>query len=331
MTGPIFAGPSRALDGEPAAARAWSHRTLRALRVRAWAGRVWWALCLVVALTALASGARADIRVVDDRGREVRLAEAPRRVVSLLPSLTETVCVLGGCDRLVGVDSFSNWPARVQSLPRLGGLEDASVERIVGLRPDVVLLARSARISERLESLGIAVVALEPTTHEDARSTLRRVATLLALPDATARADALWQRVQDETDVAARALSPAARGASYYFEVNSAPYAAGEASFIGQTLARLGLRNIVGPALGPFPQINPEWVVRADPRYILISDREEVALARRPGWAHLQAVRERRVCRFSPEEGDMLVRPGPRLADAARVLVRCLNALEAAR
>ena len=105
----------------------------------------------VLAASALAS--TTAIEVTDDRGHVVRLPAPARRIVSLLPSLTETVCALGGCDRIVGVDRFSNWPTQVEKLPRLGGLEDAQVERIVALKPDVVLAASSARVIDRLEAL----------------------------------------------------------------------------------------------------------------------------------------------------------------------------------
>src|SRR3954462_7180342 len=83
----------------------------------------------------------------------------PKRIVSLLPSLTETVCVLGHCDALVGVDDFSNWPEQVQRLPHVGGLEAANVEGTVALKPDLVLLSQSSRAAARLQSLGIAVLA----------------------------------------------------------------------------------------------------------------------------------------------------------------------------
>src|SRR5512139_1064477 len=95
----------------------------------------WWIACC---LLAGCWQAHADIHLADDRGVAFAAAQAPRRIVSLLPSLTESVCALGGCDRLVGTDRFSNWPEPVQHLPKLGGLEDAQVERIVALRPDVV-------------------------------------------------------------------------------------------------------------------------------------------------------------------------------------------------
>jgi iron complex transport system substrate-binding protein len=110
-----------------------------------------------------------------------------------------------------------------------------------------------------------------------------------------------------------------------YFEVNSAPYAASESSFIGETLTRLGLRNIVPGSLGPFPKLNPEYVVRADPDLIMVGDRPDVRLEQRPGWSTMRALRDKRVCQFTPEQSDMLVRPGPRMAEGARLMVQCLS------
>ncbi len=116
-----------------------------------------WALSCALP-TAAAAG---DIVIRDDRDFEVRFASTPRRIVSLLPSVTESVCALGACDLLVGVDRFSNFPAHVRSLPKLGGLEDPLFEPIVALRPDVVLAFRTARVAERLEALGLKVVLFD--------------------------------------------------------------------------------------------------------------------------------------------------------------------------
>ena len=96
-----------------------------------------------------------QLELRDDRGVAVKLDRSPQRIVSLLPSLTETICALGACDRLVGTDRFSNWPDSVTKLPKLGGIEDAQIERIVVLKPEVVLAWTSARVTDRLESLGI--------------------------------------------------------------------------------------------------------------------------------------------------------------------------------
>jgi iron complex transport system substrate-binding protein len=89
-------------------------------------------------------------------------------------------------------------------------------------------------------------------------------------------------------------------------------------------LQRLGARNVVPPELGVFPQINPEVVVRADPDVIMIGARDAQGLDQRPGWASLRALRSGRVCRFNDQESDVLLRPGPRMAEAARLLADCL-------
>eukprot|EP01032_Pedospumella_encystans_P038400 gene38400-43500_t len=91
------------------------------------------------------------LEVVDERGVSVELPQPPQRIVTLLPSLTESVCALGACARLVGVDRYSNSPVSVRTLPQLGGGIDPNVEAVVALRPDVVLLAKSSRVTERLE------------------------------------------------------------------------------------------------------------------------------------------------------------------------------------
>lgn len=277
-------------------------------------------LALLLGAAGMAAGAQA-YQVLDERGVAVDFLQAPQRIVSLLPSLTETVCAFDACSRLVGVDRYSNWPATVEALPHLGGLDDANVEAIVALRPDVVLVARSARITARLESLGLKVLVLEPKNQADVKRVLATIGGLLQVPDP----GRVWRGIDAALDATAASLPPAARARRVYFEVNRAPYAAGAASFIGETLARLGAANIVPASLGPFPKLNPEFVVRADPDLIMIGDQNAASLAERPGWQTIDAVRHHRICVFTRGESDILVRPGPRLAEAARIMADCLR------
>lgn len=285
---------------------------------RIWACRL---ASLLLLLAVLPLPARAAITLTDDSGQVITFAAPPQRIVSLSPALTELTCALGACDRLVGIDDFSNWPASVRGLPRLGGLEDASVERILALRPDVVLLAGSTRATPRLQALGLKVVALEPRTLAALERVIGQLDPLLA----TGRGPALWNGLQQQLDALARELPPQLRGTRVYFEVNDAPYAASESSFIGELLARLGLANVVPGGLGPFPKLNPEFVVRADPQVIMVSDRRSGTLDQRPGWSRMQALRQGRVCQFTPEQGDVMVRAGPRVVEAARLMVDCVR------
>ncbi|PLC02646.1 ABC transporter substrate-binding protein [Variovorax sp. RO1] len=278
------------------------------------------ALSLGLGLVVCAQAAQA-IDVVDERGVTVHLAQPPQRIVSLLPSLTEGVCALGACDRLIGVDRYSNSPAQVRALPQLGGGIDPNVEAIVALKPDVVLLAKSSRVTQRLEALGLKVIVLEPKSHADVRRVLNALDQVLG----THEAPAVWRAIDAAVSAAAQSLPASAKGLRVYFEVNTGPYAAGDSSFIGETLARLGVKNIVPASLGPFPKLNPEFVVRANPDLIMVSVRSAMGLEQRPGWAGIRAVREGRVCRFDAEQTDVVVRPGPRMDEAARLMAQCLS------
>jgi len=263
------------------------------------------------------------LQVQDDRGQTLSLPGPPQRIISLLPSLTESVCALSQCQRLIGVDEFSNYPASVRQLPVLGSGLEPSVEAIVALKPDLVLLAGSSRASQRLQALGIPVLALEPKTHADLQRVLQTLGQALGLPPATAAQ--LWQSMDAGLSAVARGLSPQARSARVYFEVGRGPYAASESSFIGQTLTRLRVGNIVPAALGPFPQLNPEFVLRADPDVIIVAGSSKSGLVLYPGWAAMRAVRAKRVCLLSPEQADVVVRPGPRLAEGAGLMAQCLE------
>ena len=260
------------------------------------------------------------VQVVDDRGVTVSFAQSPQRIVSLLPSLSETVCELGHCQRLVGVDRYSNYPDRLQKLPQVGGGLDPNLESIVALKPDVVLMATSSRAGERLRSLGIKVLALEPKTYADVQRVMLKLGQLLGVTDA----QKIWRAIDAGVSAAAQSLPASGKNTRVYFEVNPGPYGAGELSFIGETLTRLGVKNILPAKLGPFPKLNPEYIVRANPDVIMVGQRSADGLTQRPGWHSIRAVREQRVCIFPTEQANVLVRPGPRMAEGARLMAQCL-------
>lgn len=282
------------------------------------------ALCWLAVLGSVASAQPIVVR--DDRGVDVALASSPQRIVSLLPSLTESVCALDACARLVGVDRFSNWPKSVRALPQLGGLEDAQIERVVALRPDLVLAAPSARAIERFESLGLKVLVLESRDRADVKRTLNTLARVFG---AAPQAAAVWAKIERDERLAVEGVPPHWRGRRVYFEVDPTPYAAGAGSFIGETLAQLGLKNIVPSELGPFPKLNPEFVVRAQPDLVIAQHANLAEMPGRPGWAGLRALRSGTTCGFEPAAYELLIRPGPRMGEAAQSLAACLAALPA--
>ena len=282
-----------------------------------------WA-CVIVALFLGAPAAQAAGFVVrDDLDRSVTLARYPQRIVTLLPSLTETICALGACGRLVATDNYSDWPPQVKALPKAGGIDDAEIELIVSLRPDLVLLSRSQRITGRLHDLGLASFALNTDSYPEIAHTVTVIGDILGLPD---RAKRLNESISEEVQaISARAIARRhGHVPTVYFEVDAPPYAAGPSSYIGELLGLLGARNIVTADLGPFPPLNPEYVVRHDPDVIFVSPSEAAHVADRPGWDRIRAIREHRVCSFIPAVRDTIVRPGPRVAQGMQAIADCL-------
>ncbi|HEX7749016.1 MAG TPA: helical backbone metal receptor [Bordetella sp.] len=277
-------------------------------------------VALLCVLFAVCVSAHAKVEATDDRGVEVTLDAPPRRIVSLLPSLSETVCGLGQCQRLVGVDRYSNYPASLRRLPQVGGGIDPNIEAIIALKPDLVLMSPASRVGERLEALGLKVFAIDAQSYADVRRATDAIGALLGVADP----DKVWQAAQAGVDRVARSLPPRAQGLRVYYEVSRGPYAAGASSFLGETLARLGVQNIVPASLGPFPKLNPEYIVKANPDLIIVSQDGVADMVSRPGWSDMRAVRERRICALSSAQTDVVVRPGPLLAEGARILADCI-------
>lgn len=310
-----------------------------------------------------------DRALKDDRGMTVTLPARVRRVVSLSPALTESVCVLQACDRLMGVDRFSNWPAQVATLPKLGSLGSFNVESVAALQPDVVLMASGGVVADRLQKLGVAVLVLSPRRQADVAPLLQRLARVLDLPQA--RADAVWAGIRTQLDAVAASMPPAARGWRVWLEVDPAPWVATPSSLLGETLAGLGLANVISGAemtageqagkdarrdgrakggtdagtpdgeghagasggspgshtMPAYLQVSREWALQVQPDVLMISDPQQQGLAAvraRPGWQRLKALQQGRVCLFGGDALDVLVRPGPRLAEGAQQMRDCV-------
>ena len=277
-------------------------------------------ICLGVVLCGFLCLTQAATQVTDDRGKTILLNSPPQRLISLLPSLTESICALGKCGNLVGIDRFSNWPLSIQTLPKLGGISDSNLEGIVQLKPDLVLLDRSSPIIARLEGLNIPVMAFDIKTMADEERALQKMGLALGSNES----DRVWKQIQAEITRANKQLDGSQKNMKVYFEVNSAPYAAGRTSFIGELLSRLELNNIIPDSLGAFPKINPEFVVQAKPDIIMLSETRLADMKKRPGWSSIPAIAKDRICAFSKEQSDILVRPGPRMGQAALILSRCI-------
>jgi iron complex transport system substrate-binding protein len=211
----------------------------------------------------------------------------------------------------------------------MGGGIDPNIESIVALKPDLVLMAGSARGGERLKSLGLTVLTLEPKNYADIQIALGVVGKALGVP--AKDSDRVWRDINAQVEEISKSVPRYAKAQRVYFEVSPVPFGAGDGSFIGETLHRLGVKNILPAAMGIFPQVSPEFVVRAQPDIIMVGDSNLSEMQARPGWTNLSAMRTGRVCIFTPKESDVLVRPGPRMVEAARLMSQCLVEKSAAQ
>ena len=266
------------------------------------------------------------LTVTDDLGAEVTLEAEPTRVVSMLPSYTETLCAVGACDKLVGVDRYSDFPAQVQALPNLGGtLSETNVEGLVALEPDLVLVSESGDLAQTLRDLGLTVHAGSPQTFEETFDYFERMGQML---NREAQAQALIARTRleiGEVESRTRGLDTP----SVYYEIDATPYSVGPTSFIGTLIQKAGGDNIVSADQGEFPQLEPEYIVAANPEIIILgnapSGESVETLEARPGFASLDAMQSGRVVELSEEQVNIMNRPGPRIAEAAKLLASILH------
>ncbi len=279
------------------------------------------ALLILVCLASFAAATDYPYTVTDDLGFEVTLTAEPVRVVAMIPSHTETLCALDACDKLVGIDTYSNFPERVNDLPKLGSAFEPNLEAIVALEPDLVLADESSELAGALRRVGIPVYAGTAQTFAEV---FEKFEVLGELIDRETEAALLSGRVEGGI----RAISERASGlepATVYYEIDATPYSVGPESFIGALLSRAGGQNIVTADLGEFPQLDPEYIVAADPQVIIVSERDAEALPERSGWAGIDAVRRGRVVSTDSVLDDAISRPGPRIVDAVRFFARALH------
>ena len=265
--------------------------------------------------------------VIDELGRSLRIPQRVQRIVSLAPSLTETVYALGLQDRLVGDTDYCDFPPDAQKKTKVGGAINPSIEQIVSLRPDLVLVTKSLNRLETvhaLSDLGISSYATDPHTVQQIVASTLRLAEVLGAPDAGATLAAdLDRRLADLRD-RLNGLAPK----RVLFIVWTEPLiSVGQNTFIADALRHAGATSVVESSQD-WPQMNLEEIVKLQPDFLVFASSHSDApqndfdfLADRPGWRGLDAVRNRRFETIS----DAVNRPSPRIVSAIEDLARRLH------
>jgi len=278
-------------------------------------------IVLLCGVLLAANPLRAVVSVVDDAGRSVTLARPAQRIVSLSPHATELLFAAGAGARVVGAVSYSDFPAAAARLPRVGDAHALDLERIVALRPDLVvawLTGNSRQQVDRLAASGIPVFFSEPRVAEDVATNLARLGELAGTTDAAGAAAARFRA--ELLRLASRYRG--ARPVTLFYEIwHTPPMTLNGRHFVSDILVRCGARNIFADIPALTPTVSLEAVIAAAPQVIATGAGAE-ALDFWRGRIEIPAARSGHLCEV---DATRMHRAGPRLVAAAAQLCGCID------
>lgn len=285
-------------------------------------------LALFAILAVLGAGARdgAAGDVTDMLGRRVRVPDRPARIVSLAPSITETVYALGDGDRLAGVTDYCDYPPEATRKPRVGGIATPNFEAILALRPDLVIATSESNYAEhveRLVSLGLPVYVVRPVDWDTVLESIERVGEVLGRQELARTQVAAMRR---DAEAIERAVAGVPRPRVLYVVWPNPLIAPGRDTLINQLILRAGGESITGAEPLLYPRLSLETVVERRPDRIIVGrhGQETVGELLR-GWERLGSVSAVREGRVYGVDGNLVHRPGPRMVEALRALARVIH------
>jgi iron complex transport system substrate-binding protein len=269
------------------------------------------ALAALVALGSCASGAAGAAE------------HSVRRVVSLIPSLTEDLFAVGAGDRVVGVSAYSDYPPRAKTLPVVSSFAAVDAERIVALHPDVVVAIPSQQgLARDITRAGIPLALFRDDSLADVYANLHGIGVLVGR---ARQADALIVRLRARTAALTRARPRRARRPAVFVVLGTAPiFTVGRGSYIASLLELAGARNAAGDVQAPYARYSAEALVARQPDALIVDPDVRFAdVAATPPWSSLRAVQQHHV--YMLPDAAILERPGPRYNDGLAWLIATLS------
>lgn len=263
------------------------------------------------------------VSVTDDTGQSVSLPRPAQRIVSMAPHLTEILFAVGAGSRVVGAVQYSDFPPEAKKLTRIGGYQQVDLEKLLGLRPDLIVAWQSGNNAgqiAQLKQLGFAVYITEPRRISDVASSMERIGALTGGGAQAARAVGEFRSRHARLEAQYARLSPVRT----FYEVWNRPLmTVNGADLIGDVMKLCGAENIFAGLPAANPTISEEAVLVADPEVIVASGMDEARpewLDEWRRWPRIQAVRAGHLYFVPP---DILQRHSPRILDGAEQL--CLK------
>jgi iron complex transport system substrate-binding protein len=270
----------------------------------------------LVLLLGLINSAHSEITVVDDGAHTVRLTAAAQRIVSLAPHITELLYAAGAGHTVVGISAWSDYPADAKKLPIIADGSRLDLERIIDLRPDLVIAWKSgsnAHQIKRLKKLGLTIFESEPRSFDDIATSIERFAKLTGSSDGTHVAktfrenhERLKQRYAGKKPI------------SIFYQIWPSPLMTlNDKHLVAEIFQLCGAVNVFGKLAPLTPSVSAEAVAKANPDAILMTDSESSGLDR---WRALPTLKATRFDNLFSIDGTLVNRAGPRVIEGATQL-----------
>jgi iron complex transport system substrate-binding protein len=286
-------------------------------------------LCLLVLLSACAtppqSATKNSREITDDAGRRVGLPAQVNRVISLAPNLTEIVFAVGAGDRLVGRTTYCDYPAETKAVAEIGDTLHPSIERVISLKPQLVLISTASQLevfTQQLQNQNIAVFVTDPHDLEGVFRSIDQIGGILGHEE---QAKLLVQKLRERANAVEQAVKqkPPVR---VFYQLSAEPlYTAGHDAFVTDLIRRAGAVSVTADVPGAWPKYSNESALAAKPEAIILptggsmgSVNSDVTEALRQSPAVVQG----HVYKIND---DYLTRPGPRAIDGLEAMARALH------
>jgi iron complex transport system substrate-binding protein len=260
--------------------------------------------------------------VTDDIGRRVNIISAPHRIISLAPGITETLYALGLADNIAGVTTFCDWPVAARTKQRIGGFTNPSIEKIVSLKPDLIIATADGNRRDtvlQLENLGLSVYVINPA---DANGVLRNILQIGKITNREETAVKLAGKLQNRLNNITAQIRNKKKPRVFFQLGRASLFTAGNKTLINEVIERAGGINVAGHDTARYPVYSTEGIIAASPEIIvyapMVNDKKFVSV--KTSWQKFGEIPAVKNNKIYPIDADLINRASPRIFDAIEIM-----------
>ncbi|OGP67677.1 MAG: hypothetical protein A2W27_10645 [Deltaproteobacteria bacterium RBG_16_44_11] len=277
---------------------------------------------LTVVFTVFCASESFSREVTDEIGRKVNIQQSPRRIISLAPGITETLYALNLDDNIAGVTTFCDWPAAARKKPRIGGFTNPSIEKIVSLKPDLIIATADGNRKDtvrQLERIGLPVYVTNPPDTAGILKSILHIGEITRREkDAGKLVGKLQKRLNNITAQINHKSKP-----HVFFQIGLEPViTAGSGTLINEVIERAGGVNVAGLDTARYPRYSAEGIMGASPDIILFAPMagDKEFAAGKGFWQKFRGIPAVDNNRIYPINTDLISRASPRIVDAIEIM-----------